>query len=109
MKIVKISDNPKNFIIIPRIFPNIGDNLSISIREEFKNKTQEVEFIWDYANNYLNIYLSDDDFYELYSKYEIVVKRESTIIYRGKLMVIGDDDSIQDFKRSSVVNKKIII
>jgi hypothetical protein len=109
MKIVKLSDNPKVMLIIPRIFPNIGDNLSISIREEFKNKTQEVEFIWDYVNNYLNIYLSDDDFYELYSKYEIVVKRESTIIYRGKLMVIGDDDSIQDFKRSSVVNKKIII
>ena len=41
MKIAKISDNPKNFTIIPRIWPNLGDNLYISIREEFKNKSNE--------------------------------------------------------------------
>ncbi len=109
MKIVRKSDDPKQIIIIPRIFPNIGDELSISIREEFSNITEEVEFTWDYINNYLNIYLTDSEFYKLYSKYEVIVSRDGAIIYRGKMMVIDDTDSIQDFKRTSISNNKIRI
>ena len=111
MKILRINQDPKRLIIIPRIFPNEGDTLVVKLRNENTNKSVDIDHTWGYSNNYFELDLDINYDYTLYGKYELIIYRNEVVIYRGKMMVVSDDDSIQDFKRSdfTTVNKKIKI
>lgn len=113
MKIIRLNDAYKVITLVPRIFPNDGDTISIRLRDEITDVKSIINHNWNYQNNYFTIELLDPvvgvEFYQLYHKYEITIIRDDVVIFQGRLEVIGDE-SIQDFKHSIItVNKKIKI
>lgn len=134
MKIIKINDAYKVITLVPRIFPNESDVLVVKLRNEFTNIEDEIPHTWSYMNNYFTLELGEinaltvdstlitddntiisvdetligESYYDLYNKYELTIFRNSTLIYKGKVEVISDDDSIQDFKITPIPTNKII-
>lgn len=106
MKILKLTDPSKKVVLVPRVFPNEGDTLVVRLRNEIKNTYSDVEHSWSYENNYLTIALEDSDFFTVNTKYELEVIRNYNTIYKGKIY-FTDAESIQDFKLSTITNKKI--
>ncbi len=112
MKIIKLTDVYKVITLVPRVMPNDGDTIVIKLRDEQTNIESVINHNWNYQNNWFTIELGDPevgvDFYQVYHKYEMTILRENHIIYKGKVDIIGEDDSIQDFKITPIpTNNKI--
>lgn len=95
-------------ILVPRIKPVDGDILDLYLRREFSDDEYNITPSWSYINSYLKIRFSGGEIPNISgSKYEFILSNNDVNIYRGKLMILGSDESIQDYKTTEVVNKKL--
>lgn len=109
MKILKLEDSVHSIKLVPRIFPNETDILQVYLRNEMTDEEDIISHTWSYENNYFTLVLNPDvDFLKPYNKYELNISRLNTNIYKGRIFVISDTDSVQDYRKTEVtVNKKL--
>ena len=109
MKILKLEDSVHSIKLVPRIFPNETDTLQVHFRNEITDEEEIVSHTWSYENNYFTLVLTPSvDFLKSYNKYELNILRSTTNIYKGRVLVISELDSVQDYKKTEVtVNKKL--
>ncbi len=100
MKILFLGE-PLIFKCVPRIYPIAQDDLKLFLRNENTNEILEPEITFIVAQK-LSIQLTQqpDEFAER-SKYEITLKVEDEILYKGKLMVLKAGTDIQNYAYSS--------
>lgn len=111
MKILYIENTAHTFTIVPRILPNLGDILSITMRNELTDEISEIGHNFDYNNNYFTLTITGStvpNFFQLHNKYEISMLRDSSVIYSGKMVVLSNSESVQDFKLTEITNSKKI-
>ncbi len=103
MKVILLN-NPYKIYLTPRIFPNINDNLSLNLRNEMTNEvlTPTISFI---LGDKLEITITTTSF-KVQDKYEIELLNGSSVIYRGKLIVLDDNTDIQNYEYGSQSNSK---
>lgn len=135
MKIIKLSDNVINLtadngfitsdnsnitvdqssidvpshkiVIIPRIFPNVGDELILTVRNEITNVISNPPFTWEYIDNYFNLIVNTTNL-DVDNKYELKVTREGVMIYKGKLLITDKTQAeIQNYQHTTITNNKI--
>lgn len=105
-----ISDEltPIEIVLVPRIKPVIGDILSIYIRRELTDDEYNTIVNWNYENGYLHINFPVNTIPDINgSKYEIILRNDNNIIYRGKMILLSSNDSVQDYRTTEIVNKKL--
>lgn len=102
MKIIKINDSFKSISLVPRVLPNDGDILLVKLRNESTDIEEEMVHTWDYVNNYFTLNLpTTSDIYEVDNDYELKIFRNNSLIYLGKVRIIDQTDSIQDYQITS--------
>lgn len=106
MKILKFEDTIKYIRFIPRISP--VDITDVIVTSEITNIESNLSHTLVAANNYYELTFLDDIFDTPYEKYSILITSLDKIIYKGKLQVLKNDDSIQDFIYAEITPSKII-
>lgn len=92
--------------LVPKIYPTLGDTLTVNMRNELTNVTSSVDNRFNYTDDYMNLFIDSGD-YKDKEKYEIDVIYNNVNIYRGKVLIISGDVDIQNYKHVEITNKKI--
>lgn len=110
MKIIKINDFYKIIKLVPRVFPNEGDEIVVKMRNELTNIESLVDNIWYYDNNYFTIQLGAPAITEFFlnkNKYELTIYRNCSVIYKGRVLFVDDNEDIQNYTEATIIDNKI--
>ena len=99
MKIITI-DNPIIYLI-PRVYPELSDNLTSEIINEDTNDVFNTEpLIWTLEKNFVKIAAWDINLLIPNINYEFTLFNGANIIYKGKLVLLANNTDIQNFEPS---------
>lgn len=93
------------FFLIPREYPNLGDSLTLSLRNEFSDDVITPAITFETVGKQLLITITEQptDF-KTQNKYEATLKNGSNIIYLGKLIVLDAGTDIQNYQYNTQTN-----
>jgi hypothetical protein len=89
------------FSLIPRKYPFISDNLTLSLRNETTGIVinPAITFI---VSDKLNITLTAQPLdFKTQNKYEVTLLNDAEIIYKGKLIVLESGTDVQNYNYGS--------
>jgi hypothetical protein len=95
------------FSLIPRIYPLITDDITLSLRNEQTDVVIEPEITFTVTDK-LNITITANpaDF-KTQNKYEVNIKNGEDLIYSsGKMIVLESGTDIQNYENSTQSNEK---
>lgn len=104
MKVILLN-NPYEIVLIPRVFPQITDNLSLNLRNEMTNEVLNPDFIFQITDK-LTILIDESIDFKLQQKFEIELINNLEVIYRGKLLILEENTNIQAYQYGSQSNSK---
>lgn len=97
MKVLFLN-TPLLFSCVPRIYPNGSDTLSLSLRNELTDVLLNIPITFT-VDRLLNITIASQPLdFKAQNKYEVIIYNEISIIYLGKLIVLKEGTSIQDYQ-----------
>lgn len=100
------SSTSRKITLVPKIYPTLGDILTVTMRNELTNVETDVINRFDYTDDYMNLYFDSGDFKNK-EKYELDVIYNGVNIYRGKVLIISGEVDIQNYTHAVIQNKKI--
>lgn len=91
-------DKKLTIYLIPREIPSVLDNLSLTLRNESTDLIITPNFSYYIDPKHIGITITEQptDF-KIGNKYEITLLNEDKIIYLGKLQILKEDTSVQNF------------
>jgi len=99
-------DTPLVFYLIPRVYPIITDTLTLYLRNEITDKTITPAITFTISEKLkITIPAQPTDF-KIQNKYEVELKNGSSVIYRGKIIILAEGTDIQNYEYSSQINAK---
>lgn len=103
MKVLFLN-TPLDIYLIPRVYPILTDTLTLNLRNEISNVviTPAVTFL---IEEQLKVTITDqpDDF-KAQNKYELELINGSSVIYRGKIIILAEGTDVQNYEYSSQPN-----
>lgn len=101
MKVLLLSE-VLTFYCIPRIYPKIGDVLSLSLRDEMTSEiiNPVVTFLVDSDKLAVTITNQPSEF-SAQKKYEISLSNNGNVIYLGKMIILESGTDIQNYEYST--------
>lgn len=105
MKVLKL-ELPLKIYLIPRIYPELLDNISLTLRNEMSNEvlTPNITFSVDQK---LEITINEElNYFNENDKFEIEVKKDTETIYLGKMVVLNSSVDIQNYEYSQNTTKR---
>lgn len=107
------TNDVSDFVITltPRVNPNDGDILELTLRRELTDDIYTIEPIWYFQNGYFTISFPGNSIEVVNrSEFEMTLKNNGVTIYLGNLLVLNDGsnaEDIQNYKTTEIVNKKL--
>jgi hypothetical protein len=94
-----------SFHLIPRDYPQAGDGLTLSLRNEFTDAviTPAITFATLGKQLVVTLTTQPTDF-KTQNKYEATLKNGSTVIYLGKIIVLDSGTDIQNYQYNTQTN-----
>lgn len=94
------------FSVIPRIYPDPGDGVTLSLRNEMTDTVIEPAITFTVTDK-LNITLTaqPSDF-KTQNKYEVTIKNGTDLIYLGKMIILESGTDVQNYENSTQTNEK---
>jgi len=110
MKVIKI-DTPFELSAVVRIAPTSGDIIDFKSRNEATDLEADFNITWEYTHGRLLFELpaiTQDVAYFAGDKHEITITNTttSTVIYRGKMIVVKEDTDIQNYTPSTQTTQR---
>lgn len=98
-------DNPLVFKCVPRKYPLLSDNLTITLRNEMNDLSFDVRNSFT-LDEYLNVTILDQptDF-AIQNKYELSIRNNDRVIYNGKILILKKDTDVQDYEYKTQNNE----
>lgn len=105
MKVLFLN-NPLDFSLIPRKYPNISDELTLILRNE--NTNEQITPVFSFVvTDKLQITITEQPLdFKTQNKYEVTVLNDSEIIYKGKLIVLDSGTDVQNYNYGSQTTSK---
>lgn len=97
-------DNDLIFTLVPRIFPSLTDNLSLTLTNENSKVVINPTFTFELneKRDKLVITLTETpENFALQNKYSIELKNDNDIIYLGKLIILQNGTNVQNYEYGS--------
>ena len=97
----------QNIYLIPRYYPEAGDVLTLSLRNEFTEAILTPAVTWTIASQQLivNITTQPTDF-KTQKKYELTLKNGVTTIFYDKIIVLDAGTDVQNYEYKSQTTAK---
>lgn len=105
MKVI-ILGQPAFFDCVPRVYPKIGDVLSLDLRDELKKVVISPKIEWMTAEKLRISIIGVPEEFISRSKFEIKLKNHDEIIYLGKLLVLDADTDVQNYSNEKQSNSR---
>ena len=105
MKALKL-ELPLKIYLIPRVYPDLLDNISLTLRNEISNEilTPNITFT---VGQKLEITINEElSYFNENDKFEIEVTNESDVIYLGKLVTLSPTADVQNYEYSQNTSKR---
>jgi len=99
-------DAALDLYLIPRVYPLLTDTLTLTLRNESSNETitPAVTFVLGEKLK-VTITTQPTDF-KTQNKYELELKNGTSVIYRGKIIILAQGTDVQNYEYSSQPNAK---
>lgn len=104
MKVLFLTE-PLIIFLIPREYPELGDVLTLSLRNEFTDEVISPSVTFETVAKQLLVTITTQptDF-KTQNKYEATLKNGSNIIYLGKIIVLESGTSVQNYEYNTQTN-----
>jgi hypothetical protein len=105
MKVLFLN-TPLEFSLIPRKYPFISDELTLSLRNETTGLLINPVITFTVSDK-LDITLTTQPLdFKTQNKYEVTLLNDSEIIYKGKLIVLEEGTDVQNYNYGSQTTSK---
>lgn len=106
MKVLFLTED-LTFYIIPRVYPELADTLTLSLRNEFTDEiiTPLVSFQTLSGQLAVKITQQPADF-KTQNKYEVILKNGSNVIYLGKILILESGTDVQNYEYNTQSNAR---
>ena len=108
MKVLKLN-TPFEISAVPRIALVSSDVLIFTARNEATGLITAYTLVWSMTNGPLVFELPDTNpDFKAGNKYEIFIKKDDTIVYRGKMIIVKEDTDIQNYTSSKQTTPRFL-
>lgn len=97
---VLLLNTPFIFSVIPRKYPNFGDNLILGLRDETSEIINNPVITWN-TDNQLNITIDPSVVFITQTKYEVILINNGELIYQGKMIILDQNTDVQNYTYGS--------
>lgn len=104
MKVITL-DEPIIYLV-PRVYPELTDDLTIEVVNEETGESFSEDPIWTIEKQLIKIAVLETNLLVPLANYEFTLKNGSTIIYKGKMMLVDNNTDIQNFDPQTQEDKR---
>lgn len=94
-------DTPLKISLIPRKYPLENDVLSLTLRKEIDDTILTPEFTFEVGEKLELTITEQPEEFAILDKYEFELKNGDDVIYLGKIQILKEGTSIQNFEYGS--------
>jgi len=106
MKVLFLTED-LTFYMIPRVYPEPADTLTLSLRNEFTDETITPLVSFEKVSGQLAVkILQQPNVFTTQNKYEVTLKNGSMIIYLGKLLILESGTDVQNYEYNTQSNAR---
>lgn len=98
MKVIYLN-KPYDINLVPRIYPEVEEELTLELRNESSDLTFQPEIAW-IAGNSLTVTITSGvplGEFQSMDKYEMTLTNGLSIVYKGKLIIVDETTNVQNF------------
>lgn len=98
MKVIYLN-KPYDINLVPRIYPEVEEELTLELRNESTDFTFQPEIEW-MVNNLMTVTITSGvplGEFQSMNKYEMTLTNGLSIVYKGKMMIVDEDTNIQNY------------